>query len=307
MNSKRRLAQLYSPAQQILAYFSPNKRISVEQTKKKLNFSPSPMRCTTTTTQSVVEIINEDSCDSGYAEDYTQQYTRVERCQDLNISIEHQTTTPLSEESIQNESMQQVEEAEEEERLIGDLTRKHTLPILNKSKHSDLASITPETLSDLIDGKYCSQIGKYLILDARYPYEYTGGHINCAESAYSKDLLFDKLFKQPLVDSITGEPLVLVFHCEFSSERGPRLMREIRERDRALNKQAYPRLHYPEMYLLEGGYKSFFESFETKCEPKCYVQMLDDNHRQDLKFFRKKSKSLDLENKKRSLKTKLSF
>ena len=37
-------------------------------------------------------------------------------------------------------------------------------------------------------------------------------------------------------------------------------MREIRERDRLLNSDNYPRLHYPEIYLLEGGYKNFFEN-----------------------------------------------
>ena len=36
---------------------------------------------------------------------------------------------------------------------------------------------------------------------------------------------------------------------------GPRC-RFIRERDRAIN--VYPSLHYPEMYILKGGYKEFF-------------------------------------------------
>lgn len=36
---------------------------------------------------------------------------------------------------------------------------------------------------------------------------------------------------------------------------GPRC-RFIRERDRATND--YPSLHYPEMYILKGGYKDFF-------------------------------------------------
>lgn len=36
---------------------------------------------------------------------------------------------------------------------------------------------------------------------------------------------------------------------------GPRC-RFIRERDRAAND--YPRLYYPEMYILKGGYKEFF-------------------------------------------------
>ena len=46
---------------------------------------------------------------------------------------------------------------------------------------------------------------------------------------------------------------ILVFHCEFSSERGPRQLRYLRACDRTRN--PYPKLHYPEIYLLYGGYK----------------------------------------------------
>ena len=87
--------------------------------------------------------------------------------------------------------------------------------------------------------------------------------------------------------------LLIVIHCEFSSERGPRLMRDIRERDRTLNKQCYPKLYYPELYLLEGGYKNFYQLYSDNCIPKSYKPMLHDDHRNDLKFFRKKSKSWD--------------
>ncbi len=74
------------------------------------------------------------------------------------------------------------------------------------------------------------------------------------------------------------------------------------------NKNNYPQLHYPEMYLLEGGYKTFFETFDQMCQPKSYVPMLDNNYRDDLNFFRKKSKSLNLVTKKqRQIKSKLSF
>lgn len=213
----------------------------------------------------------------------------------------------------QNNDLVVIDEYDSTKRLIGDRSSYHILPCKTNIKHNDLNVITPNTLTKVLNGDYDSQIDKLIIIDSRYPYEYAGGHIKSAQNIYTKENIIEMFLnnsnnKEGLINNNNNNKRVLViFHCEFSSERGPRLMREIRERDRALNKQAYPRLHYPEMYLLEGGYKSFFESFETKCEPKCYVQMLDDNHRQDLKFFRKKSKSLDLENKKRSLKTKLSF
>ena len=35
----------------------------------------------------------------------------------------------------------------------------------------------------------------------------------------------------------------------------------MRKIDRQKNDMAFPRLYYPELYLLEGGYKAFYEKF----------------------------------------------
>lgn len=187
------------------------------------------------------------------------------------------------------------------DRLIGDMSRTHTLPILKQSRHNDLASIDPNTLVDLLNGKYDEKIAKYFIFDARYPYEYNGGHINGAESGFVKEGVIEKLFKEPIK---CEKPVILIFHCEFSAERGPKLMREIRERDRTINKKNYPNLFYPEIYLLEGGYKQFYESHEHLCEPRSYLPMLHNEHRNDMKFFRKKSKTWEIETRKSKFATK---
>lgn len=39
--------------------------------------------------------------------------------------------------------------------------------------------------------------------------------------------------------------------------------RHLRNKDRELNETSYPNLHYPELYLLHGGYKLFFEKFKV--------------------------------------------
>ena len=58
-----------------------------------------------------------------------------------------------------------------------------------------------------------------------------------------------------------------------------------------MNNQFYPSVHYPEVYVLEGGYCEYFKHSATRCEPRSYVRMDDPHfasHRsQDLDQFRK--------------------
>jgi hypothetical protein len=58
-------------------------------------------------------------------------------------------------------------------------------------------------------------------------------------------------------------------------------------------------LNYPELYLLHGGYKTFFEKHSDKCEPRAYRPMLDPGHEHDLRHFRSKSKSGNADSKSR--------
>ena len=41
------------------------------------------------------------------------------------------------------------------------------------------------------------------------------------------------------------------------------MYRFLREQDRELNKDSYPKLNYPEVYVMEGGYKAFYEKHEV--------------------------------------------
>jgi hypothetical protein len=47
----------------------------------------------------------------------------------------------------------------------------------------------------------------------------------------------------------------------------------IREHDRIVNMQHYPKLSFPEVYVLAGGYSAFFESCPSLCFPQAYVEM----------------------------------
>lgn len=58
-----------------------------------------------------------------------------------------------------------------------------------------------------------------------------------------------------------------------------------------MNNHVYPKIHYPEVYILEGGYCNYFSQSSHRCEPAAYVRMDDPNHatsrREDLDQFRK--------------------
>lgn len=147
-----------------------------------------------------------------------------------------------------------------DQRLVGDRSRPHALPTLpaHTTKHPDLNCISAATLGSLLEGRLLNTgIGRYMIIDSRYPYEYEAGHVCGARNIYTKETLVELCF--PLKAASRPAVDVIIFHCEFSSERGPGLMRFLRAHDRTLNKDVYPNLFYPEIYLLDGGYKQFFE------------------------------------------------
>jgi rhodanese-related sulfurtransferase len=155
-------------------------------------------------------------------------------------------------------------------KLIGDKSRCHILPCKSNVKHTDLSVIAPDTLKQLFDGVYREKIDHFVIIDSRYPYEYEGGHIRDAKNVYTKGSLVDMFLNtrnttagaaNSEIETKRKKKFVVIFHCEFSSERGPSLLRFLRNQDRSANKDAYPKLFYPELYLLEGGYKAFYEKY----------------------------------------------
>ncbi|KAF9149049.1 cell division cycle- protein [Linnemannia schmuckeri] len=129
--------------------------------------------------------------------------------------------------------------------------------------------VSPKTVVDVLEGKYKDQYDLLHIIDCRFPYEFEGGHIKSAVNVNTTDEL-DKLLLQP---ATTDKRVLLIFHCEFSSKRAPRLARHLRNQDRAWNVSHYPALFYPEVYVMEGGYSSFFEENKSYCWPEAYVKM----------------------------------
>ena len=178
---------------------------------------------------------------------------------------------------------------ENDEHLIANLSTSNALPQVASSKNGYLPAIAPETLLEVLQGKYTSSINSTIIVDCRYPYEYEGGHVRGAVNLHTKDQI-QSFFSNPDLTGSSGAKTVVIFHCEFSSKRGPKMFRFLRTYDRAIN--SYPTLSFPEMYILEGGYKAFYQLNSNFCEPPSYKSMLDIEHAQDLKHFRKRAKSL---------------
>ncbi|KAM9027466.1 M-phase inducer phosphatase 2 [Ara ararauna] len=182
--------------------------------------------------------------------------------------------------------------------LIGDFSKAHLLQTV-EGKHQDLKYISAAMMVAVLTGQFSGLIESCVIVDCRYPYEYEGGHIKGAVNLPLERDVEEFLLRKPIVPCDASKRIILIFHCEFSSERGPRMCRFVREKDRACNE--YPRLHYPELYVLKGGYREFFPQYRGHCEPQGYRPMHHEDFREDLRRFRLKSRTWAGERGRREL------
>ncbi|KAG8185853.1 hypothetical protein JTE90_004395 [Oedothorax gibbosus] len=187
-----------------------------------------------------------------------------------------------------------VQKSMAEHNLTGDFSKPCLLPLI-EGKHPDLKCIAPETVADLLRGHKSLS---FRIFDCRYPYEFEGGHIKSARNMYYKGTAEKDFFSTSVAAIQEEQKELLIFYCEFSSERAPSMMRFFRERDRSLNVKSYPFLYYPELYLIEGGYKAFYSAFQELCEPQEYKTMLDKDCSQELSHYRTECKKWNTQSKR---------
>ncbi len=136
---------------------------------------------------------------------------------------------------------------------IADVEAPHVLQLphtIAQDESNNLPRITKETLIEVLDGKFNHIYEKYVIIDCRFEYEFKGGHIDGAVNFNDKEQLSSQLF-----DVEPTSKALLIFHCEYSAHRAPIMAKFIRNKDRTANAEHYPRLTYPETYILDNATK----------------------------------------------------
>lgn len=162
---------------------------------------------------------------------------------------------------------------------VMDIDQSHPLPklpcFIPDDEPDSLPRISQDTMVDILNSKYSTDYDRILIVDCRFEYEYDGGHIEHAVNFNDKQQLTHELFS----NAASPQPsTLLILHCEYSVHRAPLTAKHIRNHDRNVNAAHYPRLSYPDLYILDGGYSKFFANHRSKCFPQNYVEMNDERH-----------------------------
>lgn len=168
------------------------------------------------------------------------------------------------------------------------------LPLLpcHPSPRDAIPRISPATMVDILDGCYVARFA-VTVIDCRYPYEFDGGHIPGAINVASPSEIHAVLdANSPSEEHVPSPPHVLLFHCEFSSERAPRMALHVRRQDRLANAHRYPHLSHPHLYILDGGYRAFWQHSPDRCAPPYhYRPMRDALFKPELRLHQRASKA----------------
>ncbi|XP_043831584.1 M-phase inducer phosphatase 1 isoform X2 [Dromiciops gliroides] len=252
-----------------------------------------------TTTRSVLKRLERSPEDSPPGNTKKRRST-VEEPTEEAMKLNESLQPAISQSPSTEETIKSILDSDQRD-LIGDFSKGYLFHTV-AGKHEDLKYISPEIMASVLNGNFANLIKEFVIIDCRYPYEYEGGHIKGAVNLHMEEEVEAFLLKKPIRPT-DGKRVIVVFHCEFSSERGPRMCRFVRERDRLDNE--YPKLHYPELYVLKGGYKDFFLKCKSYCEPPSYRPMHHEDFKEDLKKFRTKSRTWAGEKSKREMYSRL--
>ena len=215
-----------------------------------------------------------------------------------SIPPPHSPTIKKQRTSLNEATLIQWKEQHEEEEAKEKPTRKSThscpdlslyLPIKDHCKHAGVNCISSQAFASLLKGNAIANdhIEKVFVIDCRYPYEFEGGHVFSGINLWQESQI-KSFFHQ---NQVLGQHVAIIFHCEYSMDRGPTLCKYLRKLDReAHGLDGYPNLYYPHLFVLERGYRLFFQEFQHLCEPCGYTSMFDEAYADQLKTYQRHSK-----------------
>ena len=201
----------------------------------------------------------------------------------------------------------------------------HDVPFeFNSNEYGKIPRITVDEFKKILheykgksnsaNGKFCKHFDRLMIVDCRFKFEFKGGHIDGAINISSFTELENVFFTDAILEKTPlefnkKERTLLIFHCEFSSHRGPMKADQLRYFDRSICGDFYPNLYYPDMVVLEGGYKDYYESEKGFHKSLSYIEMdnplFKDERERNLTILRRES-SLSRKNSRNSSSVSLS-
>jgi rhodanese-related sulfurtransferase len=158
-----------------------------------------------------------------------------------------------------------------------------------QEEQGDVAGISPSELVLILENPGLVGCETIVVIDARFDYEFNGGHIRGALHVPTKATMVEAF--EFLLTQVNPATCLLVFHCEFSSSRGPAMAREWRSYDRKRIVSAgggyrADEVTFPFRAILEGGYSRCFaelsESVRNLFEGG-YVPMHAEKHKSELR------------------------
>jgi M-phase inducer tyrosine phosphatase len=160
------------------------------------------------------------------------------------------------------------------------LNHRQKIPTLPPMDTDSFPRITKETLLGCMDGQLGLHFDHIIIIDCRFRYEYDGGHIEGAVSLAPRfGSVVDTVVLDDLIPAKSNQGRTSIcLYCEFSQYRAPLVAARIRSKDRQHDVERYPTLIYPDIYILDGGYNSFFKTYPNRCVPQAYIRMTDTAH-----------------------------
>mgnify|MGYP001176704002 CR=1 FL=1 len=137
------------------------------------------------------------------------------------------------------------------------------LPVINTKleyNQDGIALLNSDELVNLIIENEKTKNNDLVIIDCRFPREFNEGHIINSLNIYDFDGLFEFMKHVLMSDRSKITQFKIVFYCEFSQYRSPKLSKFVRKLDRLVNIKYWPYLIYPDLFILNGGIYKFQEN-----------------------------------------------